>query len=207
MPRTLTSPGKTLPDEPAPPRKRWTRHDCERLERAGLLPERYELLYGEIYDKVTVNPRHSITLLLLASWLEQIFGRLNVRTQDPIRLPDQDNKPEPDVAVMRKAVTAYLQQHPAPEDLLLVAEVSDTTLAFDLKEKARLYACAGISEYWVIDIAGRRAVVHRQPATDGYREINEYAEEEWLSTMARPEVEVRVADLLPPIQTTSLSEL
>ena len=199
MPTLMSPPRRGQRTESVPARKRWTRAECEMLERAGFLPQRYELIAGEIYDKMTVNPPHSITLMILAIWLEQVFGRPFVRTQDPIHLPHEESKPEPDVIVMREPVTIYHQQHPSPTDLLLVAEVSDSTLAFDLKEKAALYARAGIAEYWVADVVGRRFLVHRQPTSRGYQEITIYTENETLSPLARPESSVCVADLLPSI--------
>ena len=199
MPTLMSPPRRGQRTESVPARKRWTRAECEMLERAGFLPQRYELIAGEIYDKMTVNPPHCITLLLLAEWLVAVFGFLHTRTQDPIHLPHEESKPEPDVAVTREPVTAYRQQHPAPSDLLLVAEVSDSTLAFDLNQKAALYARAGIADYWVADVVGRRFLVHRQPTPNGYQEITVYTEDETLSPLARPEASVRVADLLPSI--------
>lgn len=198
MSQTLTAPQENVASELLPQRIRWTVAQCEEMEKAGLLPERYELIEGDIYKKMSANPPHCIALILLAVWLEQVFGRLFVKTQGPIRL--LDNKPEPDVSVMREPVTAYVKQHPGPEDLLLVAEISDATLHFDLNEKAAVYARAGIEEYWVVDFIGRRFLVHRQPFGEGYGEVIIYDESESLSLLARPNSQVRVADLLPPVQ-------
>ena len=66
-----------------------------------------------------------------------------------------------------------------PDELLLVAEVSSTTLAFDLMAKVRLYACAGIAEYWVLDLEGRRLIVHRDAAEGAYRSITAFDEDEF----------------------------
>lgn len=198
MPQTVVPTFYAAQLSTTPNRKRWTRQECEKMEEAGILPQRYELIQGEIYDKVTVNPPHSITLTLLAAWLEQLFGRLQVRTQDPIRLPDGENKPDPDIVVMREEITAYLQQHPGPMDLLLVAEISDTTLAFDLNDKARVYAQAGVIEYWVVDLGGRRLLAHRGPAAEGFQEIVEYTEHESAAPLCRPDAIVCVNDILAP---------
>lgn len=111
--------------------------------------------------------------------------------------PDYD-EPEPDAAVTAQPMTAYAARHPRPADLVLVAEVSDTTLRFDRSVKAALYARAGIREYWVMDIAGRQVFVHRQPAGEAYADIAVYREDESLAPLARPDASVRVADLLPP---------
>src|SRR5579862_1361958 len=125
---------------------------------------------------MTPNPPHVVTVTLLAAWLQTLFGLLHVRTQVPITLPGISHKPEPDIAVTREPVTAYLSGHPAPDDLLLVAEASDSTLAYDLENKGPLYANAGIAEYWVLDIVGRRLIVHRDPAASGYQVVTIYTE-------------------------------
>jgi Uma2 family endonuclease len=148
------------------------------------------------------NPPHRIALMLLAAWLESLFGRFFVQTQDPIILPVPDNnstEPEPDVAVTRAPTTTYQNDNPHPEDLLLVGEVSDTTLPYDLRNKAALYAAAGIPDYWVLDVIGRRLYVHRRPAFDGYREVRIYSESEEVSPLARPDTVVLVASLLPSV--------
>jgi Uma2 family endonuclease len=186
-----------------PHRKRWTREECQQLSKAGFLPGRYELINGEIVEKMPKNPPHCIALMLLAVWLESLFGRLYVRTQDPIVLtrPNANSmEPEPDVAVTREPTTAYQDDNPHAGDLLLVAEVSDTTLDYDLHAKAMIYAAAGIADYWVLDVTARRLHVHRRPAADGYRETRTYDETEEVSPLARPDAGIRVAALLPPVQ-------
>jgi len=190
----------TLERTEIPHRKRWTREECRHLRAAGFLPGHYELIDGEIIEKMPKNPPHRIALMLLAAWLESLFGRFCVQTQDPIVLPVPDNnstEPEPDVAVTRAPTMTYQDDNPGPEDLLLVGEVSDTTLAYDLRSKAALYAAAGIPEYWVLDVTGRRLCVHRRPAADGYREVRIYGEAEEVSPLARPDTAVLVASLLP----------
>ncbi|MGA1262357.1 MAG: Uma2 family endonuclease [Prochlorothrix sp.] len=59
--------------------------------------------------------------------------------------------------------TRYLQRHPTPQDIYWLVEVADSTLNYDLTTKRQLYARAGIPEYWVVDMAGRRLQVFRDP--------------------------------------------
>ena len=108
------------------------------------------------------------------------------------------NEPEPDAAVTTAPNTAYLDRHPGPVDLELVAEISDTTLRFDRTTKAALYALAGIREYWIVDIVGRQVYVHRQPGSTGYAEITAFGTDEQIATLARPDESVLVSELLPP---------
>ncbi len=197
MPTAISPPNLILNSAPQPNRKRWKRKECEELERTGFLPEPYELINGEIYEKRTVDPPHSITLMLMAAWFEQLFGRLFVRTQDPINLKDQENKPEPDIVVLRREVTAYALEHPGPDDIILIAEISDSTIVFDLNVKSSIYARAGIKEYWVCDIPNRRIVIHQDPSQTGYQKINSYQESENIFALTHPDVLVKVSDLLP----------
>ena len=136
----------------------------------------------------------------LLAWLTGLFGAEYTRIQATIDLsdtrPDYD-EPEPDAAVTAEPYTHFAERHPRPEDLLLLIEVSDTTLRFDLNAKANLYALAGIREYWTIDAAGRRLIVHRQPSPEGYREIMVYNADEAATPLAYPDSPVRVSFLLP----------
>lgn len=91
----------------------------------------------------------------------------------------------------------FRSANPRPEDLALVVEVADTTLAFDLSVKRGLYARAGIAEYWVLDLAGRRMVVHRQVHDGRYESVVAYAEHEGVAAVAAPEAVFRVADAFP----------
>lgn len=201
MPTRLYSPDLPTRPEAAPGRIRWTRQQCAAIQEAGILTGRYELIEGEILVKMGQKPPHAFVIRALLAWLAQLFGveRVQIQSTIAVAVSDSDyNEPEPDAAVTTQPYTAYLERHPGPADLLLVIEVSDTTLRFDLSTKAALYARAGIDDYWVVDLAGRQIVVHRQPTPEGYQEIIAYAEAEELAPRARPEARVRVASLLPP---------
>jgi len=188
--------------ESSPSRIWWTRGQCEAIRAAGVLTGRYELIDGEIISKMGQKPPHSAALTLLQEWLVTVFGGRHVRVQLPIEVAAADpiyNEPEPDAAVTKGPASAYAERHPGPEDLLLVVEVSDTSLRFDRTTKATLYARAGIREYWVLDVVGRQLFVHRQPGGDGYAEVSAYRAEERAATLACPEAAVLVAELLPPV--------
>ncbi len=185
----------------APNRIRWTRAQCEAMQEAGILRGRYELIDGEILSKMGRKPPHAFVVQVVTAWLTHVFGIEFVRVQSTIDIsetsPEYD-EPEPDVALTGAPNTAYVNHHPTPAGLQLVVEVSDSTLRFDRTTKAALFALAGIREYWVIDLAGRQIFAHRQPTTEGYAEITVSLEDERIAPLARPEAEVRVADLLPP---------
>ena len=107
------------------------------------------------------KPAHAYVIRMMMAWLIRVFGETSVQTQLPIHIVGEDaehNEPEPDCAVLARPAEEFAEHHPAPEELRLVIEVSDTTLNFDLSSKALVYGRAGILEYWIVDIVGRRLV-------------------------------------------------
>ena len=181
-----------------PPHKRWTREECDALERAGLVELRqYELVEGDLILKMGKNLRHVRALSLLVHWFVGVFGKRTV-PEPGIDVSPQDNptsNPEPDAVVLRRSIEE-LSEAIRPEDILIAAEVSDSTLAFDLGVKAALYARAGIPEYWVLDVNGRRLIVHREPVEGTYRSIVAFAEEESIGTPLTGEATIVLRDLL-----------
>lgn len=102
-----------------------------RLRELGFLEGRFEILDGAVINKRGQNPPHASTLTRLLRILVSLFGADYLRMQAPIVLPGTDgiyNEPEPDAAVTREPENAYNGRHPGPEDLVLVVEISDTTL-------------------------------------------------------------------------------
>jgi Uma2 family endonuclease len=198
MPVPLTE--KPAPYETIPNRIRWTRRQCATMRDASFLTGRYELIDGEILSKTGQKPAHAYVIGALLTWLTGLFGAEYTQIQATIDLSDTNpeyDEPEPDAAVTAEPYTHFAERHPRPEDLLLLIEVSDTTLRFDLNAKANLYALAGIREYWTIDIIGRRLIVHRQPSPEGYQEIMVYHSDEEAVSLAYPDRPVRVSALLP----------
>jgi Uma2 family endonuclease len=203
MPIALTE-TPVAPPPPQPPRKRWTRSECIALEASGLWDQqRLELVQGELISKMGKNRPHINTLTMVQGWLIQIFGLRFVNPEAPVDVAPEDNptnEPEPDVIVLRKE-TSYFQSNPRPEDVALVVEVADSSLSFDLTVKARLYARAGISEYWVADVNTKRIYVHRNPGSGKYGSVVIYSEQEIVSPLTAPHAEFLVGTAFP--QTTS----
>jgi Uma2 family endonuclease len=181
------------------PRKRWTRAECSTIEAAGLFDQQpVELVEGELLLKTRKSRSHVHLVALLSGWLMSVFGARFVNLHAPIDVAPQDNptnEPQPDALVLKRSYTGFRSVTPGPKDLELIVEVSYTSLAFDLTTKAALYARAGISEYWVVDIAGRRLVVHRQPEGGRYGSIEAYGEDESVAPLAAADKAFRVADV------------
>jgi Uma2 family endonuclease len=204
MPRTLERPPQSTERVSAPTRQPLTRRQCESLVESGELQGRYELVDGEIVSKMGQKPPHAVTVVLLMDWLTRVFGARFVRIQLAMNVAETDsdiNEPEPDAVVLNRPITEFSTGHPGPTDVGLVIEVADSSLRFDTRTKAFLYARAGIADYWVLDIVGRQLYVHREPVDGFYRAITVYAELEEAAPLAKPDAAVRVADLLPPLQS------
>jgi len=183
-------------DEIFPDRIRWTRQECAQLAEAGFLTGRYELIDGEIIRKMGQGWMHSDVIVRLTTLFAALFGSL-LRIQLPMTVPGDTNEPEPDVAVTEQPRSAYRGRHPDAQEMLLVVEVADSTLAFDLNIKSRLYARSGVRDYWVIDVIGRRVMVHRNPTSDGYQIVTTHEETETISLLLRPDISLPVTELLP----------
>jgi Uma2 family endonuclease len=181
-----------------PPRKRWTRAECAALASSGLWDQqRLELVHGELISKMGKKRPHVNALVAVQAWLVRTFGAQFVNPEAPIDVAPEDNptnEPEPDLVVLAQPSREYRERNPRPSDLRLVVEISDSTLGFDLTAKAELYACAGIIEYWVVDVAARRLIVHRDPREGLYRSVTAYAEQETVAPLAAPHGEFRVAE-------------
>ena len=190
-----------LPARLDPPRKRWTRAECDELSSSGLFErQRLELIEGELIDKMGKNRPHVISLTLLLGWLIEVFGLHLVNPEAPIDVAPEDNpsnEPEPDLIVLKRDQSDFTKENPRPEDLQLVVEVSESTLGFDLTTKASLYARAGIIEYWVLDITGRWMIVHRDPQAGRYIFVAAYGEDERVAPLAAPDSFLRVRDVFP----------
>mgnify|MGYP001209443633 FL=1 len=178
---------------------RWTREAFEKLAEVGLIdPDaRLELIDGEILQKMSPqSSQHATAVLLVAEALRSIFTPpvYTIRVQLPLALGPY-SEPEPDVAVVEGAPRRYRDEHPS--SAVLVVEVADASLQFDRTRKAALYARAGIPEYWIVNLLDGVLEVHRQPEGDAYRERLVLPSQERVRPLARPEVEIAVAELLP----------
>jgi Uma2 family endonuclease len=196
---TLTAP--PLPTRDSPPRKRFTRAEYERLIDAGFFTDqRCELIDGDLIEKMGQKPPHALCIARLNVFLVRYFGD-RVRCQLPLEmsLPDANlNLPEPDFAILRESFTCA-DRHPRGSDTDCVIEVADSTVAFDRKIKAVLYARAGVPEYWVADIPSRKIFVHRMPAAGSYSELTVAAEPESIAVAGVPEAVIAVSSIFSVI--------
>jgi Uma2 family endonuclease len=187
---------------PPLPRKRFTRSEVYEMLNAGLFAgQRFELIDGDLIDKMGQNPPHANAIELCMALLTEIFGIKQVRVQLPIEASPADrerSEPEPDLAVLAARKPDFAHRHPNGYELALVIEVADTTLRHDALRKRDLYARAGVPEYWVLDLNGRRLIVHRELDAEQaqYASIQSYAEAEEVF-IDSPGQSISVSSLLP----------
>ena len=176
------------------PRWRWTTAELVRLTELGAFTaeDRFELIGGEIVPMSPVGRRHEV----LAEMIEEHFrskasADVRIVNERQFNLAD-DTYCKPDIFVRPAAIRSYDVRGDA---VLLVVEVSASSLAFDLSTKAALYARHGVREYWVIDAATLVTSVHRGPGPDGYAEKRAFAATDMLTPVLVPALAVRLADL------------
>jgi Uma2 family endonuclease len=184
--------------------RRWTCHEYERLIDHGFLHEDdpIELLDGLLLVKEPQHSPHRTAVLLVARAVERAFGEgWFVQTQSPIILDDR-SEPEPDVCVVRGSPRDYVDAH--PRHPALIVEVAQSGLRIARGRKARGYARARITDYWIVNLVDRVLEVHREPARPGparprwgYAAIDTLGPDASVTPLAAPSAAIRVADLLP----------
>ena len=164
----------------------------------GLMVRKDRSARGE--NLMTHNPRHALLIKRLQRLLVAPCesAGLHVQIQLPVTL-NNINAPEPDIAVVRGTEEDYADRHPGPADLPLVIEVADSSVGSDRSTKQRLYATAGIPQYWLVNLSESQVEVYEQPdSTSG-----KYAQQTILkpnqmlawNLSATQRLEIRVSDL------------
>jgi Uma2 family endonuclease len=179
-------------------RHRITVDEYYRMAETGILaPDaRVELIEGVIIDMAPVGIAHAWIVLELTQRLTKAADDLAlVYPQSPLRL-SETSEPQPDFSLLRPPAESYRKRLPAAGDALLIIEVSDSTLRYDIDVKAPLYASHGVPEYWIVDLKGRRLRFFRAPTMGQYTEVTETPNPGLLSPAALPEVQIDLAGLM-----------
>jgi hypothetical protein len=172
--------------------------DYYRMAQAGILGEgdRCELIDGEIIDMAPIGSEHASTVKRLLRQFQQAVGSSAiVSIQDPVRL-DTHNEPQPDIALLRYRDDFYRHAHPTPEDVLLIVEVADASLRYDLEVKLPLYARCGVPEVWIVNLQDGRVEIFREPEGHRYREAIHPDRNETIAPLALPDCSVKLGSLL-----------
>jgi len=160
-----------LENFPALRRKKFCTDEIYQMMEAGILPEEsgWELIDGEIIDRMSIGSKHAGTVKRLNKILTNSVGnRAIVSVQDPIHI-DNHNEPEPDIALLKPREDFYAENHPLPEDILLLIEVSASTINYDRDIKKTLYAEAEVFEFWLVNLAESTIECYSSPKNGYYR--------------------------------------
>jgi Uma2 family endonuclease len=153
-------------------RRRFTADEYLAMGDAGILraEDRVELIDGDIVAMTPIGRRHVAVVNRLTRFFVMRLGvAAIVQPQGALRL-DVSTEPQPDLAVLRHRDDFYeTGSRPAPDDILLLIEVADTSLRYDLTTKAALYASYAIAEYWVIDLNSDTVIRHQEPVDGAYQ--------------------------------------
>lgn len=180
-----------------PTRRLFTLRELERMEAAEILApdERIELIEGEIIQMPPIGEYHAGVVAILTRLFSKLGDRSVFWGQSPLRL-DDESLPQPDVALLRPRDDFYTQHRPEARDVLLLIEVSDTTVAFDRGRKQPLYAQHGIQEYWLVNLRAQTIEVYRDPAEERYATTQVFRRGQHLSPAAFPDLEITVDTVL-----------
>lgn len=166
------------------------------LARTGHLGEddRVELIDGVIIEMAPIGSDHVTAVNRLTRAFVLAVGDAGVvSVQNTVTLPPY-SAPQPDIAVLAPRFRAFGEGLPRAEDILLVVEVADTTLAWDRRTKMPLYARHGVREAWIVDLRARRIEVYREPSGAGYRHRSVHGPAETLHPVLLPGVSLPVAE-------------
>ncbi len=136
----------------------------------GEFQQRIELLGGEIVMMSPIGPEHHHCLMLLTDWSYQVvpLEQIAIGVQGPIRIPESDSEPEPDLVWLARR--DFSGRHPEPHEVKLLVEVADTSLEADRTEKLSIYAEANIREYWIVNLVDKQIEIYRDPSGMSYQQ-------------------------------------
>ena len=168
----------------------FTAEEYHALGEAGILAEddRVELIDGQIIAMSPIGSHHvAVVNRLNLLFVSRVGAAAITSVQNPVQLSDR-SEPEPDVTLLRPRADFYANGLPGPEDVLLLVEVADATLAFDREVKLPRYAAAGIPEVWIVAPKEDQVDVYRRPGPDGYAERTVLGREDQATIEALPSI-------------------
>jgi len=180
-----------------PTRMQITTNRYQMMVAAGVLTkyDRVELIEGDLLNMAPIGTRHSaITARLHEMLVLGVSRAATVVSGGPVDL-GEFSEPQPDLTLLKRRADFYSGKHPEAADVLLLIEVSDSSLTFDQGVKLRIYARYGVAEYWVVDVEGRRIITYHEPVGQGYARTLEFAGTDVVAPPTFPDVKIVVGDL------------
>lgn len=180
-------------------RIKWRVADFHKMGEAVILAadERVELIEGEIIRMAPIGRLHAWAVDRLgALFVLGARDRAHVSIQNPLVLSDHD-EPQPDLMLLRPPASRYKTEPPRSEDVLLLVEIADTTLARDLDIKLPLHARSGVPELWVFDLSGARLLAFSDAHPGGtYAQQREFGRSDRVAPGALPDLQIVLAEIL-----------
>lgn len=178
-------------------RRRFTVDEYLHMAEVGILTERdrVELLDGEIVEMTPIGRRHAVSVgALTRALVPGIGSRAVVWPQGPIRI-SESSQPEPDLTLLRLRPVSYRDADAEPRDVLLLIEVSDTSIRRDRELKLPIYARAGIQEYWIVDVQEEMVEVYTRPSASTYASVQRFRRGDVISPSAFPDLRISVDEI------------
>lgn len=176
-------------------KRKFTVDQYHRMAETGIFAssDRLELIQGEIIEMSPIGSRHAAWVRRLTQLFSEKLGqRASVSVQNPISLGDNQSEPQPDITILAPRSDFYLTAHPQPQDILLLVEVADTSADYDREVKIPLYAAAGITEVWLLDVGAEIWQVYRQPTAAGYQEMQQVPPGSSIAPLSFPEITLTI---------------
>jgi Uma2 family endonuclease len=174
--------------------------EYEQMIEAGIFNHifRLELIRGELIEHMPPGQEHESCVARLHLVMAEIVERRAIIWPhgNSIGIPDSNSRPQPDITLLRWRDDLYRGKRPRPEDVILVVEVSNSTLAYDRKVKVPIYAEAGIAEYWLVNLVDKIVEVYKDPGAGKYQSMRKAKRGETIQLPAELDREIAVADIL-----------
>jgi Uma2 family endonuclease len=182
-----------------PERTRISADRYQKMVETGVLTQydRVELIDGDMLNMAPIGLNHSAVTDRLTKLLVLSAGDSAIVSPGRSLKLGEYSVPQPDLMLLKLREDFYAAQIPVAPDVLLLVEVSDSSLAYDQGIKRALYARHGVEEYWVVDLQGERVFVYGEPAGEGYARVVECTRVDIVSPRAVPAVQIQVGTLFP----------
>jgi Uma2 family endonuclease len=177
---------------------RWTLDLYHQAVEAGIFDDQaVELLNGELVAMSPEGLPHAGLGNSSANYIRRLLAnRAIVRENHPITIPESSSEPEPDLAIVEAIEEVYIfEHHPYPENIFWVMEYAHSSLSKDIETKRKIYAAAGIREYWIVNLKKMELIVYRDPVDSDYQSKQTFISGK-IRPLAFPDVEVEVDRLI-----------
>ncbi len=159
------------------------------------IDRRIELIHGELIEMNPAGPIHDDLITYLTDWSADHRDRTTtmITSQTGLNLPEQVSRPEPDLLWLRK--DRYREAHPTSSDVQLAIEVAYSSLTYDLETKRKLYAAAGIVEYWLVNAMSKCIHVFTNPEQGDYQTSQIFKTGDILAPLIAPTAKLNLDDM------------